>query len=48
MSKGLKSILEQHESWIEGIGGKRADLQGVNLQGANLRDANLQRAILGG
>ena len=54
MSKDeLKSILEQHESWIEGIGGKRADLQGVDmrwtdLQGANLRWADLQGANLEG
>ena len=37
----LKSILEQHESWIKSIGGKRAD-----LQGADLRDANLDYSCL--
>ena len=45
----LKSILEQHESWIKsigGIGGKRADLRWANLQRADLRWANLRWANL--
>ena len=52
----LKSILEQHKLWLDGDGGKRAnlrgvdlqgvDLQGVDLQGANLQDANLRNANL--
>jgi uncharacterized protein YjbI with pentapeptide repeats len=44
----LKSILEQHESWIKSMGGKRADLRDANLQGADLRWANLQHADLRG
>ena len=47
MSKDeLKIVLEQHESWIEGIGGKRADLQGVDMRWADLRWANLRWANL--
>jgi uncharacterized protein YjbI with pentapeptide repeats len=42
----LKSILEQHESWIESMGGKRANMQDVDLQYANLQDANLREADL--
>lgn len=47
----LKSILEQHRLWIEGNGGKcadlqRADLQGADLQGANLQDADLDYSCL--
>ena len=48
MNEGLKSILEQHESWIEGIGGKRADLQGVDMRWADLRWANMRWANLQG
>lgn len=44
----LKSILEQHRLWIDGDGGKRADLQRANLQRANLQDATLQDADLRG
>jgi uncharacterized protein YjbI with pentapeptide repeats len=49
----LKSILEQHRLWIEGNGGKRADLQsadleGVDMQGADLRNADLRWANLQG
>lgn len=47
----LKSILEQHESWIKGIGGKRADLRDAdlrlaNMQGADLRNVDLREAKL--
>ena len=42
----LKSILEQHRLWVEGNGGKRADLQYANLQDANLRGADLPCADL--
>ena len=42
----LKSILEQHESWIKSIGGKRADLQGADLRWANLQSADLRWADL--
>ena len=47
----LKEILDQHRLWLNGKGGKRAnlkdaDLRGANLRGANLRDANLTGAKL--
>ena len=42
----LNQILEQHKFWIDGRGGKRANLEGANLKYANLRDANLRDANL--
>ena len=52
----LNQILEQHKFWIDGRGGKRANLEGANLKdanlygadlyGADLRDANLEGADL--
>ncbi len=39
----LKEILDQHQLWIDGKGGSRA-----NLCGSNLRDADLGGANLGG
>ena len=42
----LKEILEQHESWIKSMGGKRAELRWANLQGAELRSADLRWADL--
>lgn len=47
----LNNILHQHEAWLNGYGGKRAnlecaDLQGVNFQGVNLRSADLNGAYL--
>ena len=44
----LKEILDQHQLWIDGKGGSRADLTGANLYYANLRDANLTGANLTG
>jgi len=44
----LKSILEQHRLWVEGNGGKRANLQGADLQGADLQSADLRAADLQG
>ena len=41
----LKEILEQHQLWIDGKGG-RANLIGANLEGANLHGANLSGADL--
>lgn len=48
----LKKILEEHEKWLNGEGGcradlrdadiRRADLRGINLSGANLSGANLR------
>ena len=42
----LKSILDQHNLWFAGKGGKRANLSGADLTGANLWDANLRGANL--
>jgi uncharacterized protein YjbI with pentapeptide repeats len=42
----LNVILENHQKWIVGDGGKRADLAGVDLSGANLSRVNLCGAIL--
>ena len=44
----LGVILADHKKWLEGDGGKRADLRGANLLGANLRGANLRGANLQG
>ena len=41
----LKEILDQHQLWIDGKGG-RANLIGANLEGANLHGANLSGADL--
>ena len=52
----LYEIIANHVKWLQGDGGKRAnlaaadlygaDLEGVNLRRANLRSANLRRASL--
>jgi len=42
----LKTILEQHQLYLNGEGGAKANLQGANLQGADLRGADLQSAYL--
>ena len=42
----LNKILEDHALWLEGKGGKQANLCGANLSGANLRGANLCEANL--
>ena len=44
--KRLEEILENHRKWMEGKGGKRADLRGADFRGADLRWANLQEANL--
>ena len=44
----LKEILEQHKLWVDGKGGKFANLGGANLTGANLYGANLENADLSG
>ena len=49
----LNKILEQHKLWIDGKGGKcanltYADLRGANLRGASLNCANLVNADLEG
>lgn len=42
----LTQILKDHENWLSGKGGSRANLRGANLWGANLQRANLQCANL--
>jgi len=42
----LKEILDQHQLWLDGKGGKRANLEGANLKDANLVNANLIGANL--
>jgi len=54
----IQEILEEHERWLRGEGGKKADLCGAdlhkvnlfraNLRWADLRDANLRRVDLRG
>ena len=42
----LKKILEEHLLWLNGKGGRRANLRGADLFGANLRGADLRGANL--
>ena len=42
----LEKVLKEHENWLKGIGGQRADLRHANLQGSDLRHANLQGSDL--
>lgn len=42
----LTEILSQHKLWLEGKGGKRADLSRADLSGANLYGAYLYGAYL--
>ena len=42
----LKTILEQHQLWLEDNGGERADLRWANLRSADLRWADLRWANL--
>ena len=44
----LKKILEEHLLWLNGKGGRRANLRGADLFGANLCDADLSGANLCG
>ena len=44
----LQEILEQHQLWLDGNGGKRADLRNADLHNADLREANLRDADLSG
>lgn len=44
--KTLNKILGAHQLWLDGKGGKKANLRGANLRGANLWGANLQWADL--
>ena len=38
----LNEILKEHELWLEGEGGKRADLSNTDLRCADLKNANLR------
>ena len=42
----LNEILESHELWLRGEGGKCADLSNVDLRGADLSNTNLKYADL--
>ena len=42
----IREILEQHQKWLMGNGGSRANLRGADLSDANLSDANLSGADL--
>ena len=42
----LNKILKEHELWVKGKGGKRANLRCANLENANLSNANLKYADL--
>ena len=42
----LKKILDQHRLWLNGKGGKCADLTGADLTGADLTGADLRYAYL--
>ena len=42
----LRKVLEQHQLWLNGEGGKRADLHGVCLPHANLSNTDLSYADL--
>ena len=42
----LSEILKKHEMWLNGEGGKRADLENTNLKDVYLKNANLQYANL--
>jgi hypothetical protein len=44
----IAAVLADHKLWVEGNGGKRANLDGANLVGANLVGANLVGANLRG
>ncbi len=45
--ENLKEKLEAHILWLEGTGGKKADLYEADLSGANLSGADLSGANLG-
>ncbi|MFA5376836.1 MAG: pentapeptide repeat-containing protein [Dehalococcoidia bacterium] len=44
----MKAILAEHEKWLKGEGGSRANLTDANLTGADLTGANLTGANLRG
>ena len=46
--ENLDEILENHVKWLNGDGGKRADLRDVDLRDVDLRDVDLRDADLSG
>ncbi|MDI3492002.1 MAG: hypothetical protein PWP11_3279 [Thauera sp.] len=48
MTIDIQQTLSDHELWLRGKGGARANLSWANLREANLRDANLSGADLRG
>lgn len=44
--KELDDVLVEHKKWLEGKGGKRADLSNENFENCNLRGVDLRKAIL--
>ena len=44
--KELDKVLADHQLWLSGKGGQRADLRGADLQGASLQGASLRDASL--
>jgi len=42
----FNEILKQHEMWIEGKGGKRADLKWADLEEADLKGADIDYSCL--
>lgn len=46
MTIDIKQVLKEHQLWLTGRGGKRADLSGANLSDADLSCANLVGANL--
>ena len=42
----LKQILDDHRLWLDGKGGKRANLSGADLRAVDLSGANLCRTNL--
>lgn len=46
--KQIQKIVKEHEKWIRGEGGEKANLAGANLMKANLAGINLEGADLKG
>jgi len=46
LKEELAEIVNNHQKWLTGSGGSRADLSGANLNGADLREADLREANL--
>lgn len=46
--KELNKILREHRKWLDGKGGEKADLHGLDLHGVNLSGARLHEVDLSG